>query len=310
MSSDNQFTALGASGQPTHAGFFTDANNITYGVNVQGVDTTHQGCGVYAEAMLHSPGLRKSRDGSRPGVWGVGDHYGVYGASNKLYANQIDDTPLLSPDALTGIDPNDPRAKGGIGVAGASLNVPGVIGTSDVRDSTKGLFVDEIIPHTAGVMGLSNTSIGVMGVNVAVANPNTNAPPQILAMLSPAAPQSNAGIFGWSMSGRGGVFGSAAPVIDGTPAPPPNQGSAQIRILPAQVSSVHVQPQQPPSNLPPSLPLAGQAGDLMAVIGPSPAGVPPATAELWFCIQSGGSLAEPAALWAKVQFSGVIKGNH
>jgi hypothetical protein len=306
MSSDNQFTALGASGSPTHAGFFTHANNITYGVNVQGVDTTHQGCGVYAEAMLHSPGLRKSRDGSRPGVWGVGDHYGVYGASNKLYTNQIDDTPLLSPDALTGIDPNDPRAKGAIGVAGASLNVPGVIGTSDVRDSTKGVFVDEIIPHPAGVMGLSNTSIGVMGVNVAVANPNTNVPPQILTVL----PQSNAGIFGWSMSGRGGVFGSAAPVIDGTPVPPVNQGSAQIRLLPAQVSSVDVQPQQPPPNLLPSLPMAGQAGDLMAVIGPSFAGLPPATAQLWFCIKSGGTQAQPAAIWAKVQFSEVIQGNH
>jgi hypothetical protein len=306
MSSDNQFTALGASGSPTNAGFFTDANNITYGVNVQGVDTTHQGCGVYAEAMLHSPGLRKSQDGSRPGVWGVGDHYGVYGASNMLYTSQNDDTPRLSPDALAGIDPLDPRAKGGIGVVGASLHVPGVIGTSDIRDSTKGLFVDEIIPHPAGVMGLSLTSIGVMGVNVAGANPNANVPQQILTVL----PQSNSGIFGWSMSGHGGVFGSAAPVIDGTPVPPVNQGSAQIRLLPAQVSSVDIKAQQPPPNLRPSLPRAGQAGDLMAVIGPSSAGAPPATVQLWFCIQSGGTAAHPAALWAKVQFSEVIQGSH
>lgn len=106
MSSDNQFTALGASGTPTHAGFFTNANNITYGVNVQGLDTTGQGCGVYAECMKHSPLLRKSRDGSLPGVWGVGDHYGVYGASNKLYGPGKDNTPLLSPDAVTGIDSN------------------------------------------------------------------------------------------------------------------------------------------------------------------------------------------------------------
>jgi hypothetical protein len=310
MSSDNQFTALGGPGSPTNAGFFTDANNITYGANVQGVDTTHQGCGVYAEAMLHSPGLRKSRDGSRPGVWGVGDHYGIYGASNKLYSNNTDDTPLLSPDALTGIDPNDPKAKGGIGVAGASLNVPGVIGTSDVRDSAKGLFLDEIIPHSAGVMGLSKTSIGVMGANVAVSNPNANVPPQILTVLRPATPQSNAGVFGWSMNGRGAVFGSAAPVIDGMPVPPPNQGSAQVRLLPAQVLTIDVQAKQPPSNPLPSLPRAGQVGDLMAVIGPSLAGLPAATAQLWFCIQSGGTQAQPVAVWAKIQFSEIIDGNH
>jgi hypothetical protein len=33
MRSDNQFTALGASDLPTKFGFFTDANNTTFGVN-------------------------------------------------------------------------------------------------------------------------------------------------------------------------------------------------------------------------------------------------------------------------------------
>jgi hypothetical protein len=33
MSSDNQFTALGAFDLPTKFGFFTDANNLPFGVN-------------------------------------------------------------------------------------------------------------------------------------------------------------------------------------------------------------------------------------------------------------------------------------
>jgi hypothetical protein len=308
MSSDNQFTAVG----PAAFGFFTDATQITYGVNVQGVDavTSKFGAGVYAESMLHSPGLRKSQDNSRSGVWGVGDHYGVYGASDKLYGGpQPDNTPILSPDEILGTDPNAPNAKGGIGVVGASLNVPGVIGTSDVTDHNNGgLFLNGIIPHTAGVMGLSNTSMGVMGVNVSSVPKNSNPPQQILALLTPGTPQSNAGVFGWSMNGRGGVFGSAEPVVFGPPIPrpPPDQGHAQVRLLPNVVSEARVVPQPPEAGPPPTLPHLGQPGDLIAVTVVNPDGNL-GHAELWFCIEAG-SIGGAPALWGQVQFSRVIEG--
>ncbi|MGF6810840.1 hypothetical protein OKW30_006032 [Paraburkholderia sp. Clong3] len=301
MSSDNQFTALRASGAPTFAGFFTNANNITYGVNVQGVDTTGQGCGVYAEAMLHSPGLRKTPDGVRPGIWGVGDHYGVFGASNKLYANGKDHTPQLSTDAVSGIPPDSSGAKGGIGVVGASVNVPGVIGTSDLTDADTSVFIDDIVSTPAGVMGLSRTSIGVVGANVVVPNPNSSLPPQVKALL-----QTNAGVFGWSASGRGAIFGSATPTIDGFGPTEVNLGSAQVRLLPQAVSAANVRTAPVAAQkAAPSLPRLGQSGDLMAVVVRE-IGALPETTRLWLCISSGTT--RTPATWAEIALSETIPG--
>ena len=82
LSTNGSFKATG----PASSAFFTDGDHITFGVNVQGVDVgTKEGAGVYAESMLQSPGTRKSPANSRSGVWTVGDHYGVYGASDLLY---------------------------------------------------------------------------------------------------------------------------------------------------------------------------------------------------------------------------------
>ena len=137
---------------------------------------TRAECGL-CEAMLLSPGLRSAQDGSRPGVWGVGDHYGVYGTGYKLYADQVDNTPRVSLDAELGLAPDDPNAKGAIAAVGASLNVAGVLGVADlVNDLSKAspgshfveaaTLVQEIAAHPAGVIEISGSDAGVIGINV------------------------------------------------------------------------------------------------------------------------------------------------
>ncbi len=318
--SNNSFEALG----PAEFGFFTHATRITYGVNVQGVDavTSKFGAGVYAESMLESPGSRKSQANSRAGAWAAGDHYGIYGASDLFYGTlqaPTDTTPTLSPDQLSGATPHSPGAKGGVGVVGASLNVPGVIGTSDVKggivglpgSNDPGLLVDGIVPHTAGVMGLSNPSFGVMGINVMVTAPPPPPPPQILALLSLASTlPPNGGVFGWSVTGRGGVFGSAESLVFDKPIPRPplDRGTAQVRLLPNLVSVADVGPQQPQPGPIPKLPRVGQPGDLIAVTVENPSTGQLSHAQLWFCIEAG-SVAGANALWGQVQFLNVIGGD-
>jgi hypothetical protein len=322
MSSDDQYTALGHSGAPTNAGFFIDANNTTYGVNVRGIDLTRQGCGVYAEAMLQSPGFRSAQDGSRPGVWGVGDHYGVYGIGYKLYADQVDNTPRVSSDAELGFEPDDARATGAIGVVGASLNVAGVLGVADlVNDLSKvspgshfveaATLVQEIAAHPAGVIGISGSNAGVIGVNVSGTGVVASISQQLSVQLAAGSSDSvsNTGVLGWSAVGRGGVFGSAQPVMDGVHPPENDRGSAQIRLLPLPVSLFRTEIGQAEVGPTPSLPRAGLAGDLIAVVIQAPPGtLQPQTTHLWFCIASG-TRAE-AATWAQVQLGNTIAGHY
>ncbi len=177
MSSDTQFTALGESFPPgTPFGFYTDATNITFGVNVQGVVTDPTdpnigiGCGVYASALTE-PSNRAAQANSRPGVWAVGDHYGVYGASNWLYDSTaipvVDHTPVLSFDIAKGGTPKNPvPVVGGIGVAGAGYKAPGVVGTSALTDaeasgSTVGTgVISSIVQTSIGVVGIVGTPTG------------------------------------------------------------------------------------------------------------------------------------------------------
>ena len=141
MQQSDSFEALGsAKPNSPDTGFRTYGTLLAYGVNAQGVHVgSKHGAGVYAESMLQSPGARASQAKSRSGVWGTGDHYGVYGASDLLYGvggpqPQTDETPILSPDLVPNTHPNAPGATGGVGVVGASLNVPGVIGASGVTN--------------------------------------------------------------------------------------------------------------------------------------------------------------------------------
>jgi hypothetical protein len=305
MSSDNQYTALGASGPPTKFGFYTDANNITFGVNVQGIDTTGVGCGVYAEAIAASPGLRSNQTGSHPGVWAVGDHYGAYGASKDLYTvgpPAIDSTPRLNPELRTPPVP----VKGSVGVAGASRHVPGVIGTSDVAEPST-TFLDgpnSLLGNSVGVMGLSTTSFGVVGANIST---NTPVPSQVKFLFNPPVPNSSAGVFGWSLHGRGGVFASATPVVEIPPFPPTNQGAAQVRLVPDPVSAADTATAPPPRQPLPSLPRMGLAGDLIAVdVTPQQGG---SATQLWFCIRSG-FLNGAAATWAQISFGVTIEGKY
>ena len=87
MQQSDSFEALGsAKPNSPDTGFRTYGTLLAYGVNAQGVHVgSKHGAGVYAESMLQSPGARASQAKSRSGVWGTGDHYGVYGASDLLY---------------------------------------------------------------------------------------------------------------------------------------------------------------------------------------------------------------------------------
>lgn len=341
MSQSKDFKATGPLSAGALGGFFTDGEQVANGVNVQGFDVhTEQGCGVYAESLADSPGLRHAQDGSFTGVWGVGDQYGVYGASGNLYeAGPVDNTPVLSPDNADfnpGVNPI-----GAIGVVGASKDLPGVIGSSGLntsntssRDQTgapQGV-VDEIIAGgngagcSLGVLGLSTLNFGVAGVNIDErlfeANPEISAPSQILSVLTDqnmgTVPTAGAGVFGWSMSGRGGVFGSAAPVIGGN-LPATNQGVAQLQLLPGlagPAADMRHEGGPPAAQPPPALPATGQAGDLIAVVGP-PTGVNPTpTVQLWFCITSGPLTVDETpiplpqvAMWARVELGQTLSGD-
>jgi hypothetical protein len=333
MSSDRQFTALGQINAQTVAGFQTTGTKITYGVNAQGLDIpTKEGCGVYGESLDPSPDIRRAQANSRSGVWGVGDHYGIYGASGQLYdhATKTDETPTFSPD-LNVTGNTAPRP---IGVVGASADMPGVIGSSGLTagDTESGDangiplgWVCQIAANAVGVMGLTNgKTFGAAGLNVNVQDttilPN-DAPEQILSVLrgdDPANPLDrfglNGGVLGWSINGRGGVFGSALPVVGAqVPQNALNQAQAQLRLLPAPVmrnpnQKQFDQPTQPPL---PSLPLYGQAGDMIAVIT-DPVDGRPQQAQLWFCIESGsgtGDAQEPAT-WAEVSFTRTSPGTY
>jgi hypothetical protein len=315
LSTNGSFKATGAAS----AAFFTDGDHITFGVNVQGVDVrSKEGAGVYAESMLQSPGTRKSPANSRSGVWAVGDHYGVYGASDLLYgvggSNRSpplpsgDNTPVLSQDQASNTPPDNAKAKGGIGVVGASLNVPGVIGTSDITNTNfpnkgAGSFLNGITDNTAGVMGLSATSTGVMGVNIRGASANQPPSVQILSFLVPNQMQSNAGVFGWSLQGRGGVFASAQPMgaLPAIANPTPDVGQAQLRLLPNLATHVDMNTQQPEVGLIPRLPGNGLPGDLITVKVQGGSG----HAALYFCV---GVDANDKALWGQVQFTQMIPG--
>src|SRR5215211_4413722 len=79
MAHDDQFTATGpsfaGSGFP-RAAFSTNADDMTYGVNVQG-----SRCGVYGESVRVSAQRESSVDGV--GVYGFGESFGVMGNGNR-----------------------------------------------------------------------------------------------------------------------------------------------------------------------------------------------------------------------------------
>jgi hypothetical protein len=140
MSSDDQFTALGPAGQ----GFFTDGANINEGVNVQG-----KFVGVYGECLKVSNN-RQGKEGT--GVYGTGYQYGVYGISGNI---RVEDAPGFGEE------------QDAIGVVGASLKSPGVVGVSDgiIASSTVLLNPDPTTEPT-GVVGISRTKTGVFGLSL------------------------------------------------------------------------------------------------------------------------------------------------
>ena len=192
---------------------------------------------------------------------------------------------------------------------GASLNVPGVIGTSDITNTNfpnkgVGSFLNGITDNTAGVMGLSATSTGMMGVNISGSSANQPPSVQLLSFLVPNQMQSNAGVFGWSLQGRGGVFASAQPMgaLPATAKPSADVGQAQLRLLPNLATHVDMNTQQSEVGLIPRLPSDGLPGDLITVTVEGGSG----HAALYFCI--GFDKTTGKALWGQVQFTQVIPG--
>lgn len=308
-------------------GFYTETTTLDYGANLRG-----NVCGVYAEALEKPNGVHgSSQDESRPGVWGVGDHYGVYGASNSLYDPSqdpaVDHTPVLSPDIATQVD-----QYGGIGVVGASLKLPGVLGTSaltvaEVSSQNVGTgIVGDIVKTPAGVTGISGSThtfgnppfnepvsgcAGVLGMSVRdVPNLNLQLDLGVKSLLESRTQGSGVGVFGWSFKGRGGVFASAFPITEPFPSQSQNDvAAAQIRLVPAPVTTADVKTEALASVSSPKLPRDGQAGDLIAVNVGTPGIERGNQTRLWFCVQSGsGDNTMPAAKWAQVLLSAMISG--
>ena len=213
----------------------------------------------------------------------------------------------------------------GIGAVGASLNLPGVLGTSgltaaNTHPPTMGPpgslapLVQSVVKNGTGVTGISNSSVGVLGVAaftpVPPPPPGTEGlPTEIAALLAPATPSANTsvGVFGWSFAGRGGVFGSAIPWPELTsPNLPP---TAQIRLIPAP-SLVDRQAKTVPSNPPfhPTLPKDGQPGDLL-VVNVNTGGDEDLTVRLWLCVQAAvqGPAGSQNATWARIAFDQIIQ---
>jgi hypothetical protein len=256
MAADTQFTALGES-SGTEVGFQTSSTDIRQGVNVQG-----NRCGVYGESLQNSPpGGRPAKD--RTGVYGTGDLYGVYGISNAFANdNQGDNTPGFA-------DGN------GIGVVGASQDVPGIVGASDIFPSDAATTPIRQLAHSPiGVLGISRKGAGVAGFS---SEGRLSLPPEVRNL---AATLHGAGVFGLGQSSRGGVFASG------------QQNVAQLQLVPKET------PPDPTGALPP-LPGDGQPGDLLALHDPSQK--PPTS--LWFCVQAG-----PGAFWSPIQLGSPVLG--
>jgi hypothetical protein len=327
---------------PTSAGYQTKGTNITIGVDVAGNQigvrgtfqytppTSTTGGGVFgtgwtAVQRLSPPVSPTVQPLSLAGVWGVGDHYGVYGASNFLYdlggGVIVDDTPVLSPDIG-----NSAQSIGAIGVVGAGYKAPGVVGTSaltntDVSSANIATgVIGGIVSTSTGVIGISGQHVspqqpevafrtaigcaGVMGISVRdMTDMNSPLDAGVTEVLHQNGAAGGIGVFGWSFRGRGGVFGSAS-VLPAAAASlsNPDQASAQIRLLPAPVETTRLTKQTLPPSLMPKLPRNGQPGDLMATTVADPAAVDHLQTRLWFCVEPN--------LWAEVMLGQTFAGSY
>ncbi len=278
MSNDTEFTAYGA----YTWGFHTDPNAdedggpIRFGANVQG-----DNCGVYGESLSsrRSLGDRTAKDGT--GVHGVGELFGVYGISGDI-----------SPNNNNGFDDRPGFGSHPTGVVGVSLHGPGVVGTSEIiaSDSADSTRIFEVTDATNGVVGISKSKTGVVGLHYG--GITTQLPQDALDGLTGSGvyglSNNGAGIRGFSESDRGGVF------VTGH--------EAQLQLTPLRVPRNPAQGPPPPrTEFIPLLPKDGKAGDLFAAEDLSNVGE---LCQLWFCVRSanGGNPAQ----WRQVTLGPVV----
>ena len=227
-------------------GFFTDAEKLSFGVNVQGNE-----CGVYGESVNTTPQTNRRVPEDRIGVCGVGDNYGVLGKG-------------ITKAGVRG--EKDSRGIGVFGVAvGDAIGVAGISKVKNPRDKKKSTG-NGIVGATEGGEGF-----GVVGLGLDSLEP-TDEPelaPRVRrdkgkfvfgqtlggAIGVLGASGTGTGVHGLSSEARGGVFESGV--------------GAQVNLKPLFGKSV-------PS-------FDGEAGDLVVIVKEKePTGE---FAELWLCLR-------------------------
>ena len=272
---DKRFVATGPNQGDTIrgiTGFYTEADKLAYGVNVQGSK-----CGVYSEAgnglSDRDPGELRT---AQAGVFGIGNDYGVFGRGFSIAGVYGENTSRegtgvfgVAEDNSIGVAgiSRSPKGQSGIGIVGVTQGSEGF--------GIVGLSVDKLILTTPRTM--PKVVIDDKG-EVAFAPFQPLPPPETPATLSTGIgvvgmSGSGTGVVGKSTSGNGGVFSS--------------DKGAPINLV-VQLDK---------------LPRDGTAGDLLLINGPvdpdDPEGLQGAI--LHFCVKSS-DLQDPA-MWGRVAFN-------
>jgi hypothetical protein len=280
-------------------GFYTEAEQLDYGVNVQG-----KRCGVYGESVNTLPHTARETPEPSTGVCGIGDDYGVYGKGFTKVG--VYGENKASTDRGTGVY--------GLGV-GDSIDVAG-INQGKVGSSGIGVVGATEAREGVGVVGLSVDSLASTSGSV-------TDPPFIPKVIfdnegKPVFGQeqlgSGTGVFGGSSSGpgvrgksktgpggqfesdrdRGGVFKSGEKSVE---KPVEIENVAQIRLIPHQQDT-----------LDPALPRKGKTGDLFLVrnTATNERGRIIDITTLWLCVGQTPS-HEDSDQWRQIQLAPTFK---
>jgi len=304
----------------------------TQGVNIGVAGACDAGCGVCGVAIAGNAEVTTLP--SSVGVFGVGDLYGVYGASAVIAGHQPDlEIFGHTAETVAVIGTNgtaDSVGNSGIAHAPAILGLNGILASDITKPQFKNV-TNDVIQQPAGAEGVCVNGFGVVGVSFA---PGTRGPGLDLAPIDPPVNQQlnkpiddpigpnptfaeqvlPAGVVGLAVEGpgirgisefdRGGIFQSATGITHlpagGTQPSPP---IAQIRLVPfrlQQSENIEQGDRNPPApvQLRPKLPLSGNVGDLFALVAPNANNQPACT--LWFCLHTGGQHLPRPAQWAQV----------
>lgn len=333
MSSDNQFTAIGAA----EIGFQTNSASIRIGADIAGNElgvkgSCKNGPGIFGESTTSeavqgtsvanigvsgtgTPGVfghgRKNGATGHNGVMGVvegAEGAGIFGGHRKLNTQQPLDVTSFDPAVSPGAGVFGVSTDEGNGVVGQGRFGHGVVGTSKggVEFKSHGVFGRS--DQTAGVVGISGPDgseeknqfpsgrAGVFGFS----DQGTGVFGSTNAKFSHGVRGSSVngdGVLGTSKRGRGGVFTSGE--REGAPLVPQLQLTPQLMSVPGMIPA---RPQMftPSKKAVPALPQAGQGGDLLVTQDKNH------ICTLWFCVQ--GKEGTNAAQWSQVLLGEPIPG--